>query len=39
MNSVMIGEGTRRIMNMKIICDEGVWLRCLHVWGVCYGGM
>ena len=39
MNSVMIGEGTGRIMNMKIICDEGVWQRCMHVWGVCYGGM
>ena len=35
MNSVMTGEGTGRIMNMKIICDEGVWQRCMHVWGVC----
>ena len=25
MNLVMTGEGTRRIMNMRIICDEGVW--------------
>ena len=24
MNSLMIGEGTRRIMNLKIICYEGV---------------
>ena len=39
MNSVMTREGTGRIMNMKIICDEGVWQRCMHVWGVCYGGM
>ena len=34
MNSVTTGEGTGRIMNMKIICDEGVWQRCMHVWGV-----
>ena len=26
MNLVMTGEGTGRIMNMKIICGEGVWL-------------
>ena len=25
MNSLMTGEGTGRIMNMRIICNEGVW--------------